>query len=194
MARDYKNSSTAKRQKPERPLGSWTSFFSGLFLGLLVALGVYVWRDKVPSVENAPIFSSTEPIEYEKQPGETLAPVSAPAKKPKFDFYNILPEIEVKVPDWEITRTPEDERDPLESGTYVFQVGSFKQHDDADRAKAELALAGIQAKIHRVVINGQDVWYRVHVGPFHSSSAVQAMRKKLIGADRDFIVLRMGED
>ena len=75
----------------------------------------------------------------------------------------------------------------------MLQVGSFKQHEDADRAKAQLALNGIEADIHRVVINGQDVWYRVHVGPFETIEKIQEMRKKLIEADREFIVLKIGD-
>ena len=192
MARDYKNAGAASKRKNGRPVGSWASFTSGLALGLVVAFAVYVWRDQVPSFEQAiergPLVDDGE---YESTEISTTE-VEAPTKR-KFDFYNILPQIEVKVPDWEITSPSEEQAADEQAGTFVFQVGSFKHHDDADRAKAQLALSGIEAKIHRVVINGQDVWYRVHVGPFTSMSDIQGMRKQLIEAERDFIVLKISD-
>ena len=97
------------------------------------------------------------------------------------------------MPDWEILSPAADQQNEFNQGTYVLQVGSFKQYKDADRAKAGLALGGIQAKIHRVVINGQDVWYRVHVGPYSDVGSIQAMRAKLIESGNDFILLRIGD-
>lgn len=195
MARDYKNTSTKKTKGKERPLGSWLSFISGLALGLLVAFIVYVWRDDVPDVSNGGVLSKAEEIIFEKDPENTefsdIAIDDTPT--PKFDFYNILPEVEVKVPDWQLERSENDAAENLEAGTYVMQVGSFKELKDADRAKAQLAFNGMHAKIHRVVINGQDVWYRVHLGPFRQPAEVQAMRKKLIESKRDFIVLKIGD-
>lgn len=196
MARDYKNTSTKKTKGKERPLGSWLSFLSGLSLGLLVAFVIYIWRDDVPDVNSEGILSKAEEIVFEKDPENTefsdIAIDDTPT--PKFDFYNILPEVEVKVPDWQLERSEDNTPENLKAGTYVMQVGSFKELKDADRAKAQLALNGMHAKIHRVVINGQDVWYRVHLGPFRQPSEVQAMRRKLIESKRDFIVLKIGDN
>lgn len=196
MARDYKNTSTKKTKGKEKPLGSWLSFLSGLALGLLVAFVIYIWRDEVPDVKGGGILSKAEEIIFEKGPENTefsdIAIDDTPT--PKFDFYNILPEVEVKVPDWQLERSENSPTENLETGTYVMQVGSFKELTDADRAKAQLALNGMHAKIHRVVINGQDVWYRVHLGPFRQAAEVQAMRRKLIESKRDFIVLKIGDN
>ena len=196
MARDYKNTSTKKAKGREKPLGSWLSFLSGLALGLLVAFIVYIWRDDVPDVNGGGLLSKAEEIIFEKDPENTefsdIAIDDTPT--PKFDFYNILPEVEVKVPDWQLERSENNPTENLEAGTYVMQVGSFKELNDADRAKAKLALNGMHAKIHRVVINGQDVWYRVHLGPFRKPEDVQAMRRKLIESKRDFIVLKIGDN
>ena len=60
MARDYKNTATKSKNKKKQPIGSWASFTSGLILGLLVAFVVYVWRDKVPSVEQAIEYRATD--------------------------------------------------------------------------------------------------------------------------------------
>ena len=195
MPRDYKNSGSKKSKKREKPPGTWLSFLSGLACGLLVAFVVYLWRDEVPSI-GPQRAAQIEQVIYEDDPENTefsdIAIDDTPT--PKFDFYNILPEVEVKVPDWQLEETDDDKAGSLEPGNYVLQVGSFKELKDADRAKAQLALSGLQAKIHRVVINGQDVWYRVHIGPFRDKQKIQATRRKLIESKKDFIVIRMGGD
>jgi cell division protein FtsN len=193
MARDYKNSA-AKAKAKQRPLGSWVSFASGLGIGLVCAVAVYFWRgehfnrasvaDRDSTREEETGASQT--VNFEEQMDRALP-------KREFNFYKILPEVEVKVPDWEISKSTEQERQDFKHGTYVLQVGSFKSYEDADRAKARLALRGILAKIHRVVINGQDVWYRVHVGPFSDLAKIQSMRSKLIESDSDFILLKIGD-
>jgi len=193
MARDYKNSGSKPKTKT-RPQGSWISFVSGLAIGLVVAVGVYFLGDELPHPDRfgdkklsdaAEDVGVSPGVNFDEQMERALP-------KHEFDFYTILPEMEVKVPDWEILSPHSDDK-AFGQGTYVLQVGSFKQHADADRAKAKLALRGIQAKIHRVVINGQDVWYRVHVGPYSEIADIQAMRAKLIESDNDFILLKIGE-
>ena len=114
--------------------------------------------------------------------------------RPKFDFYTILPEIEVSVREWEYSVKDDEDEPSLAPGIYVLQVGSFKQFDDADHAKARLALRGITARIQRVLINGQNVWFRVHVGPFSGIKDIRAMRIKLIENDMEFILLRIGAE
>lgn len=194
MARDYKNTATKPKPKP-RPVGSWVSFISGLGIGLVVALGVYFFGHEFSAGtrstgENPPAAVedtiSSAGVNFEEQMDRALP-------KREFDFYKILPEIEVKVPEWEISNSSVREKSDFKQGTYVLQVGSFKQHKDADRAKAKLALRGIPAKIHRVVINGLDVWYRVHVGPYSDIENIQAMRAKLIESGNDFILLKIGD-
>ncbi len=193
--RDYKNSTT-RATKPAATQGSWLSFISGLGVGLLVAFGVYLWSGQLPGpatlVENiGSRMRGPEPV------AETHA-IDAPTSNlptPKFDFYKILPEMEVPIPDWGLAEKPSDETPPqsgLAPGAYLLQVGSFKRFEDADRAKASLALRGITASIQRVVINGQDVWFRVHVGPLSDVDEIRATRLKLIENDMDFILLKIG--
>lgn len=191
-ARDYKNAGAKKKAKIQ-PTGSWVSFVSGLGIGLVVAMGVFFWRGELPGAaegrENAATTAddlAASGINFEEQMKRALP-------KREFDFYKILPEIEIKVPEWEISSSGAGEDKDFEQGTYVLQVGSFKQHEDADRAKAQLALRGIQAKIHRVVINGQDVWHRVHIGPYSDLENIQTMRAKLIESGNDFILLKIGD-
>ena len=190
--KDYKNTARPSA-KPVPRQGSWFSFISGLGVGLLVALAVYLWSGSLPQPAAliANIGSDIESADDFDVP-EIMSDSANMLPRPKFDFYKILPEMEVPVPEWALSGGDDDDEPGLASGTYVLQVGSFKQFEDADRAKASLAFRGISARIQRVVINGQDVWFRVHVGPFSKVADIRAMRVKLIENDMDFILLRIG--
>lgn len=214
--RDYKHSAphTSTRASGIARYGSWVSFASGLGIGLVVALGVYLWSANLsppvavvadvgeavtpaapPAVSQAtgPPVTPAEALPPTTMGEElTATPYQPPA--PKFDFYKILPEMEVPVKEWEIEERAASVAPAkvLEEGAYVLQVGSFKNFEDADRAKAGLALRGIAANVQRVVINGQDVWFRVHVGPVSDVATLRALRIKLAEIDVDFILLRLG--
>jgi cell division protein FtsN len=185
------------------------SFISGLGVGLLVAFAVYLWSghlripDATAVAPALPALLDEPPVELPEEP-----PPIAELPRPTFDFYKILPEMEVPIPDWEPGDVPaatvEQVEEPaaaveeaapatLDQGTYLLQVGSFKAFEDADRVKATLALHGVTASIQRVVINGQDVWYRVHIGPLANEEEIRDMRIRLLENDMDSILLRIGD-
>ncbi len=190
--KDYKNTA-GPGTKPAPRSGSWISFISGLGVGLLVALAIYLWSERLPppAALISSIESNLESVDDFDVP-EIMPDAGKTLPRPTFDFYKILPEMEVPVPEWALSGDQDDDEPGLAPGTYVLQVGSFKQFEDADRAKARLAFRGISARIQRVVINGQDVWFRVHVGPFSDVADIRAMRVKLIENDMDFILLKIG--
>ncbi len=173
MTREGSNRS--KKMKPQSG-SSVLPFFSGLAIGLFVALIVYLNKHNTT-------------LSYPGNPSTQQQARAAPAtvETPKFDFYTILPEQEVKVPEW--TPPESSEPPPLDEKT-ILQVGSFQQFEDADRVKAELALLGMSATIQKVVIKGQNVWYRVRLGPFAQPEQLEAARKKLIDNNMDFMLLR----
>lgn len=196
MARDYKNASGRAAKNGPRPVGSWASFMSGLGIGLVIAVGTYVWCDHAHRVVANGMFQ-TQPAAPQPEPTlppepENIEPAQA-LPKPTFDFYKILPEIEVKVPETELAQPGPNSPQTGKPGAYLLQVGSYQKFEEADQAKAQLALQGIQAKIHRVVINGQDVWYRVHLGPYTKLEDVQTMRARLTAAGASYILLKIGE-
>jgi cell division protein FtsN len=118
-------------------------------------------------------------------------PASAPA--PEFDFYTILRDMEVKVPDWQIEAEKTLEQQPeaaIPAGVYVLQVGAFRRSEDAERARADLALKGIRAAIQEVTINGTERWFRVRVGPFAEIEALRQARATLIEQGVGFIVVK----
>lgn len=198
MARDYKHAANRRGRRGATP--PWLSFASGLAIGLFVAFVVFLQHSKPPAAEaSRPTAARTEtraaapaaqPAPESPEP-ETVA--EPPPPKPRFDFYTILPEMEVKVPEWQPGNPPKGEAPQLEPGAYVLQVGSFQRFEEADRAKANLALRGISAEIQPVDLNVQGTWYRVRIGPLRDLSEVQTMRTRLTENGMDFMLLKIKE-
>ena len=143
-------------------------FVAGLGIGLFAALLVYL--DGQPeSSSNFGEAVQKELNKIKKKPEQKQS--RAPEKQePKFNFYTILPELEVLIPDSETqppkTSTSPQARVKLGSGKkYVLQAGSFQKKEDAEKLKASLALLGYEANVQRVTIN-RDAWHRVRIGPY----------------------------
>jgi cell division protein FtsN len=187
-AKDYKSRAHPPRkpQKQQRP--GWVWFISGMLVGVFIS-GL-IWLKVAPSgpvfpqsprtAKQEPPKPATEKKKEDKQPD---------TPKPRFDFYTILPEMEVVVPD------PIDEPESRatvaaeatepavrsaasSSGGYMLQMGSFRNYADADRLKASLALVGIQAEIQKVNIKGGHIYHRVRSGPYDKAQ-VNSLRAKL---------------
>ncbi len=125
-----------------------------------------------------------------------------PSPQTKFDFFTVLPEREVIVPDETPTAKPQrkqaniSEQPPrpaektFQTGErYILQAGSFRSSDDADRRRAQILLLGLEAKVESVEANG-DRWHRVYVGPFQTHNTLSSARAKLIGEAIDTLVIR----
>ncbi len=185
-ARDYKSRAhaTRPRKKPQKP--GWVWFVAGLLVGVFIS-GL-VWLKVTPSGPMLPRQAATlkpqgkKPALVEKKQKKP----QQDAPKPRFDFYTILPEMEVVVPDpvsepepvVKRTATKPAVQSPGRAAGYMLQMGSFRSLADADRLKASLALVGIQAEIQRVIIKGGDVYHRVRSGPYDRVQ-VNRLRNKL---------------
>lgn len=185
MPRDYAKASS--REKKPGQLPGWVWMLGGLAIGLFVAFLVYLNNSQQPGQKNAlaKVLEKTiqDVREVKKQQVETPppAPKEATAEKPKpsFDFYYILPELEVAVPEQEIASQSSKPESQLDGSTeYILQAGSFKQLEQADQLKAKLALQGIESSIQSVNINS-DTWHRVRIGPIRNISKLEQTRKRL---------------
>lgn len=188
MAKDYKNSPKPK-DKASKPAPGWLWMLGGLLIGLFIGLLVYLKDDLPLGGERetpAPVVDKSgfapKKNTTQKAPAETTAD-----KKPRFDFYNLLPEMEVFIPPQDLAT--ERERKAAESITYYLQAGSFRRAEDADRMRAQLALNNIESHIQRVTINDSQTWYRVRVGPFQSARKMDKVRNRLRAQSVDPIVL-----
>jgi len=167
MPADYKSMGTPPEKKP---LSGFVWLLGGLAIGLFIALLVYL--DKQP--ENSVSFNEAVQIELEKlkKKSATAEKQKLPTQKTKttFDFFTLLPEMEVFIPESELeysgSDNASDEHDIDETGkSYILQAGSFKNSGDAERLKATLSLLGLEADIQTVTVNNQR-WHRVRTGPY----------------------------
>ncbi len=187
-ARDYKNS--GRNRKPQ-PLPGWVWMLSGLAIGLFVALLVYLGDRPAGSLDR-PSFSVAAPdVRADRAPPtDSRSPPDPP--KPRFDFYTLLPELEVVIPEGDY-RIKDDEGPtpaPVEKpGSYILQAGSFRQFAEADRMKASLALLGVQARIQTVQVN-DDTWHRVRIGPYADLGELNDIRDRLRDNQVDTILVK----
>lgn len=183
MTRDYK----PRNGKPDRRKATpgWVWLLSGLVLGLAVALLAYKLGTgtpdlPVPAQLDLPGEQADEAAAPTPASGKAAKPVDAPPPKPRFDFYTILPEMEVVVPEEEIKGRPKGGVPQVDQpGTYYLQAGSFRAFDQADRLKAQLALLGLHAGIETVTVNKNETWHRVRVGPYKNLDDLNRARALL---------------
>ena len=112
---------------------------------------------------------------------------------PKFDFYTLLPDSEVIVPD-EGEGSAKKPAAAKPNTIYYLQAGSFRKAKQADHRRARLILLGLDAHVDKVN-SGGETWYRVQAGPYESHDKVSDARNKLIDKGIDTLVLskRKGE-
>lgn len=188
-SRDYKR--TARRPLE---LSRWREFGFGLLAGAALASVAFVYAGgrshKAAELADAPRPDPHRARDAGGEPGET-----SPAKgSEKYDFYRMLPNFEVVVPE----KDKEVKRDqpagaPIERpGVYVLQAGSYRNEADAERVRQQLALQGVQAKVQRVAIDA-DVWHRVRIGPITNLAELNKVRKQLRAAEVDALVIRVGD-
>jgi len=195
----------ARRNGGSGGIPGWMWLLVGLLLGALV-FGYLFLKDKwatgdstlpTPNAQaQAPASSGNDPV----------VPEVPEKPKPKYDFYTLLPEKEVVIPDAELdaqaraektkppvatpaTSTPgttatasADPQAPAagsDSARYLIQAGAFRGNDEAEALKARIALTGEIARVETAQINGNTV-YRVRMGPYPNASSLAAAKQALV--------------
>ena len=143
-------------------------FVAGCMASLVVGIGIIKSGNEAPVALQNP---ESPPVEIETGP--------------RFDFYTVLPNQELDLNSGiEPASLENTESDQTQ---YILQVGSFRQQDDADRRRGELALLGLEATIES---GDSGEWYRVVVGPFDRRSDMARARSLAAQADMDTLLLR----
>ncbi|SCZ67044.1 SPOR domain-containing protein [Thiohalomonas denitrificans] len=187
MTRDYARKSRSRAKK--KPMVSpWLWMTTTVLIGLFVAFLVYINTDRaVPGGEagaSAPV-AKPRPAPVTKQPPPPA--VKEKEEGVRFDFYRLLPEYEVMIPEEDLQKPELKETPP---GKYLLQAGSFSTADDADTRRAQLALLGLVARVHTVTIDNKDTWHRVQLGPFEDLKKLDQARKLLQNNDIEFLLLK----
>ncbi len=191
MPRDYKNRLNRNNaRKKKKPIPGYWWLITGLLIGGFAMFlsnieepsGETTATIKKPSIQNEvrdvkkPTITATKPID---------------SKQPRFDFYQILPDMEIVIPEHEI-----EERRRLEGtgkskpGTFIIQIGSFRKPSQADTLKARLALLGIESTVQTVNQSGS-IWHRVKSGPYTSFRMVDKIQNRLHHNNIDSIAIKL---
>jgi len=197
MPTDYKGRGNGREKKP---MPGFVWFLAGLVLGLFATLIVYL--DRQP--DNNTSFGAAVQQELNKLRNSKDNEYKKPAEKktdekkprePRFNFYTILPELEVLIPDAETTMPGKNAaRSGNDKATgnkqYILQAGSLRNRGDADKLKARLALLGFEPSIQSVTINGED-WFRVRIGPYRNSDEMYRNLNALHKHDIDAMAMEL---
>lgn len=184
---------------------AWMWLGIGVLLGIMLSVVVLI-KDWAPMLHKKnlpqPNPDATAPKESEQALADEANKKPAPAKK-NYEFYTVLPEMEVAIPDAELSAKAKAEQQrqqqqaaAAQSGTatqtpttpsatgadagahYYLLAGSYSDPKAADEAKAKLALLGVIAKVQSITVNGK-VYNRVRVGPYSTASDAEAAKKTL---------------
>jgi cell division protein FtsN len=187
-ARDYK--SNRGRALPVRGL---REFAYGAISGLVLAgVAFAYYNNRVHKAAEVPDAPRPEAHRAARSDNDVTGPGSG--KSEKYDFYEMLPNFEVVVPekDKDVKRDLPAAAKIERPGVYVLQAGSYRNEADANRVKAQLAMQGVEAKVQRVAVDA-DVWHRVRIGPISNLDELNKVRKQLQAADVDALVIRVGD-
>jgi len=188
-SRDYK--STQRRPPDFRRL---REFGYGVLVGIVLASAAFVYLGGTPR-RTRDTADAPRPDPYRAAPAYAESGGVGPGRSAeKYDFYQMLPNFEVVVPekDKDVKRDLPAAAKIERPGVYVLQAGSYRNEADADRVRAQLALQGVDARVQRVAVDS-DVWHRVRIGPISNLDELNKVRRQLRAAEVDALVIRVGD-
>lgn len=179
----------ASRGRTRTP--AWIWLFTGFLIGLGLAWYLFA-KGYIPQPRSAASDTAAESSGADAG-AEEVAPRTPDSKRPQYDFFTVLPEMEVVVPEQELSESvqpgPAGTAAAESAGSYLLQVGSFREMSDAEQMKAQLALLGIVARVQTVTVNDA-TWHRVRAGPVGSAREADDMRTRLAENGIDSLVLK----
>lgn len=188
MASRGRGASRGRKQTP-----AWIWLITGFLIGLGLAWYLFA-KGLVPQTRGAGSQTPAESSGADSGTAvEEVAPRTRDSKRSQYDFFTVLPEMEVVVPEQELSENvqpgPAGAAAPDSTGSYLLQVGSFREMSDAEQMKAQLALLGIVARVQTVTVNDA-TWHRVRAGPVASAREADDMRTRLAENGIDSLVLK----
>ena len=204
MARDYKYRAQSREpvyrsHKASRHDSNVGVFQWMLITALIISFVVFLMYLRSTGSKQTVTPATLQPMAVAK-PGKTEPKKSEQLQQkkkleaqpehlpPQFDFYTILPEKEVVVPDYEIkTRAREERLGEAKATKYIVQAGSFKEFKEADALRAKLALMGIESRVEKAKV-GSVTWHRVKMGPYTQMRSVTTIKSRLKASGLDVVV------
>ncbi|WP_374666811.1 SPOR domain-containing protein [Acinetobacter sp.] len=184
--------------KPKKPLiPAWLGTLAIILIILSFIVALMLWKPWEPVQPKNQITSEHAPEETNKD----------------YRFYDLLPQQQVTpipeqaIPESKnegtvvIVEAPKDEpadtaaepglqeSAPAKSASYILQVRSYDDPDQADARRAEIILNGLSADVVQTTENGK-VWYRVVSGPYDSQESAVIAQQTLQHSGIDSIVVK----
>ena len=185
----------------------WAWLLGGIVMGA-VLMALLMANDWLPLLRKK---DGPQPNAQATAPKESEPPVAEAKPKKNYDFYQVLPEAEVVIPDAELSAKAQAEQQaraanvagtpaattlpagaapsPSAGGRYILQTASYPDPKGAEEAKARLALVGFSAQVLPVTINGK-TWHRVRVGPYATASELETAKRALADNGINAIALK----
>jgi cell division protein FtsN len=178
-------------------------------------------RRSAPAEREAPQPRSAQTGQAQERPGGTPAadqPREPGSRQPRFDFYKTLPEMQLVVPPPSEpvagqATAPQPVPEPAVAGRppqaavhatepaaaraapatgYYLQVGAFRAADSAGRFRTRIQSLGLPAGIEDIVLDNQETWHRVRVGPYHDQTGLDEARRTLKAQGIDSLLVKTG--
>lgn len=182
MTRDYKNRTSLKKSSvPDNesaiPVWKW------MLVGLIVMsfIGALLWlKSRVDHPDKQQVQQQAEKESF------------------KYEFYNVLPEREMIIPEYQIETRKRLERQAaakLKGASkrtgqhYLIQAGAFESYREADKRKAQLILLGQNAYLEKAIMDDK-TWHRVKLGPFSSLNEADQVRQRLNSEQIQSVIMK----
>lgn len=188
-----------RRRRNRRRSGAGLPRGFAMGIVLLVCTGLVAWyfRGALDEAGVMPAGTDEAPVAAKPEPKPKQAAPAPPEGPPaeaddRFEFYEVLPDAEVDVPEQPARTVPATPAPVSVPGTYVIQAGSFPDFAEADKVKARLALLGVVSEIQTADVNGRR-FHRVRVGPIEDLGELNRLRARLRQNGIESIVNTVGE-
>ena len=199
-------SNRPKSTKKDKSIPSWLWLIVLVLAGLCIAIFLVLWRPWQPAPLNGQQQALPHEVAedtnedyrfYDLLPQQQVTPIPEQAI-PETKVDNRVTVIEAPKP---ATPPPDAIEDPFLLGsevetveverpqTYILQVRSYEDADQADARRAEIILNGLSAEV--VVANeGNKIWYRVLSGPYYSEEAARIGQQTLQNGGIDSFIVK----
>jgi cell division protein FtsN len=155
----------------------------GVVLGLAIAASVawYILQRTPASFVNkeaAPVVKAQSDASKAAIAKSAVAAMPVPdaasgvaGATPRFTFYNVLTDKPDAATGEKVVKDKEKNAasaldKAIAKEIYYLQAGSFPNAEDADKLKAKITMAGLEASVQAAPIPDKGTWYRVRLGPY----------------------------
>jgi cell division protein FtsN len=179
----------ARRNSAQPGVPPWIWLLAGLLIGLAVA-GIVLVRDGFDARRLLPQPDPAAQAPREPEPPVAQKPETP--RKPRYDFYTVLPEREVRISDEELAAKArvEPAAPPPPTERLLLQAGSFSDARRAEEIKASIAFTGLIARVEPTAISSGATVHRVMLGPYPSIRELESAKQRLAANGIEAIAIR----